>query len=73
MFQRFYPDDYQNSTYEINYEELYKKGYRAIIFDIDNTLVPHGAPADQKAIAFFERLHSMGLRPGFFLIIKNPE
>ncbi len=72
MFQRFYPDDYQNSTYEINYEELYKKGYRAIIFDIDNTLVPHGAPADQKAIAFFERLHSMGFATRLLSNNKEP-
>lgn len=33
-----------------------------MIFDIDNTLVPHGAPADEKAIALFERLHAMGIK-----------
>ena len=36
-----YPKEYVDSTYEIDFEELYKKGYRGVIFDIDNTLVPH--------------------------------
>ena len=45
----FYPDEYLDSTYSIDFAELAKKGYRGVLFDIDNTLVPHGAPADQKA------------------------
>ncbi len=55
-----YPKEYVDSTYEIDFEGLYKKGYRGVIFDIDNTLVPHGAPADERAIAFFQRMHEMG-------------
>ena len=31
-----------------------------MIFDIDNTLVPHGAPADERAITLFKRLKEMG-------------
>ena len=73
MFQRFYPDDYQNSTYEINYEELYKKGYRAIIFDIDNTLVPMVHQLIKKPSLSLKDSIVWDLRPGFFLIIKNPE
>ena len=49
MFERFFPDSTVDSTYDINYEKLYKEGYRGILFDIDNTLVPHGAPADARA------------------------
>ncbi len=45
MFQKFYPTEYVESSYEIDYEKLYKVGYRGIIFDIDNTLVEHGADA----------------------------
>ena len=37
MFQKFYPDEDVNSTYEIPFEDFYKKGIRGIIFDIDNT------------------------------------
>lgn len=60
MLKTFYPDDYTASTYVIPFEELYKKGYRGLIFDIDNTLVPHGAPADERAITLFERLRKIG-------------
>lgn len=40
----FYPDVYLDSTYDIDFETLYREGFRGVIFDIDNTLVPHGAP-----------------------------
>lgn len=60
MFQKFYPDEWIDSTYEIAFEEYYKKGYRGILFDIDNTLVPHGAPATREAEELFLRLHSIG-------------
>ena len=31
--------------HDIDFEMYYKQGIRGIISDIDNTLVPHGAPA----------------------------
>ena len=37
MFQKFYPSEYYTSTYVIDFAEYYKKGYRGILFDIDNT------------------------------------
>lgn len=60
MLERFYPGSLAASTYQIDFEALYRKGYRGIIFDIDNTLVPHGAPADERAIALFARLKAIG-------------
>lgn len=60
MLQQFYPTQCIDSTYEIPFEEWYEKGYRGVIFDVDNTLVPHGAPATEEAIALFERLRSIG-------------
>lgn len=71
MLERFYPDHMRDSAYEIEYEELYGKGYRGIIFDIDNTLVPHGAEADRRAIELFERLHGMGFQT--ILLSNNKE
>ena len=53
MFERFFPDEYVASTYVIPFEKLYEEGYRGVIFDIDNTLVPHGAPADERAKKLF--------------------
>lgn len=60
MLKCFYPDVEIASTYDIDFEGLYAKGYRGVIFDVDNTLVPHGAPADERAIAFFEKLREIG-------------
>ena len=64
LFETFYPDTWVDSTYQIDFDELYKKGYRGLIFDIDNTLVPHGEPADERAKALFAHLKELG----FFLL-----
>ena len=60
MFERFFPDEYLDSAYVVNYEKLYQEGYRGILFDIDNTLVPHGAPADPEAVRLFQQLRDIG-------------
>ena len=60
MFEKFYPDSYVESAYVIDYEGLYKKGYRGIIFDIDNTLVEHGAPVTKKCSDLFDSLRAIG-------------
>ena len=60
MFERFFPDAYLDSAYVVNYEKLYQEGYRGILFDIDNTLVPHGAPADPEAVRLFQQLRDIG-------------
>lgn len=62
MFKKFFPDNYEASTYIIPFEHLYKEGYRGLIFDIDNTLVPHGAPADERAKKLFARLQEIGFQ-----------
>ena len=60
MFRCFFPDEYRDSAYEIDYGRLYLEGYRGLLFDIDNTLVPHGAPADDRAKALFAHLKEIG-------------
>ena len=60
MFERFFPDEYLDSTYTIDFKKLYERGYRGILFDIDNTLVPHGAPADKRAVQLFRKLRGLG-------------
>ncbi|HHT97268.1 MAG TPA: YqeG family HAD IIIA-type phosphatase [Clostridiales bacterium] len=71
MFRKFYPKNYAESTYDINYQKLYQNGYRGIIFDIDNTLVEHGADANKKAIELFEQLKNIGFKA--CLISNNNE
>lgn len=60
LLRCFYPDEYLDSTYVIDFDAMYRKGYRGVIFDIDNTLVPHGAPADERAKALFAHLKNIG-------------
>lgn len=62
MFKKFYPSEIAPSTYSIDFETLYKEGYRGILFDIDNTLVEHGADASKEAIELFRRLKEIGFQ-----------
>lgn len=71
MFKKFYPDCYMNSTYEIDFDAYYEKGYRGVIFDIDNTLVPHGAPADERSKKLFAHLKELGYQ--VVLLSNNKE
>ncbi len=71
MFETFYPDAIAESTYEIDFETLFEEGYRGILFDIDNTLVEHGMPADERARELFQRLFEIGFQ--CCLISNNQE
>lgn len=62
MLECFYPDYEAASAYDIDYQALYDRGYRGVIFDIDNTLVPHGAAADERAVKLFRDLRAMGFQ-----------
>ena len=72
MLKIFYPDEYVESTYVIPFEKLYEEGYRGVIFDIDNTLVPHGAPADDRAKELFARLKKLGFSACLLSNNKEP-
>ncbi|MCF0129398.1 MAG: YqeG family HAD IIIA-type phosphatase [Pseudobutyrivibrio sp.] len=67
-----YPKEYVKSTYGIDFEGLFEKGFRGVIFDVDNTLVPHGAPADERAVEFFERLNAIGFKAVLLSNNKEP-
>ncbi|MGN0412705.1 MAG: YqeG family HAD IIIA-type phosphatase, partial [Lachnospiraceae bacterium] len=71
MLQIFYPTEYVDSTYVIDFDSLHQKGKKGVIFDIDNTLVPHDAPADDRAISLFRHLHEMGMET--MLLSNNKE
>lgn len=65
-----YPKKIIASVYELDWETI-SRTYHGVIFDIDNTLVPHGAPADEKAQALFARIHGLGMRT--MLVSNNGE
>lgn len=60
MFRRFYPREYYDSAYSVDFGKYYHMGYRGVIFDIDNTLVEHDAPADERASRLIKKLQTLG-------------
>lgn len=68
---KWLPTRYFDKKEDIPIEEYYKSGYRGILFDIDNTLVPHDKPVDDKARIFVRRLKEVGF--GICLISNNDE
>lgn len=59
---KLFPTYYVTNTYEIDYETMYAAGYRGIIFDIDNTLVNHNAPMDERALELIAKLKAIGFK-----------
>lgn len=62
ILRNFYPNEYKKSTYVIDFEKYYEMGYRGILFDVDNTLVPHDAPPDDRVRDLFARLKKIGFK-----------
>ena len=61
--QKFYPDMYQKSIYDINYKKLKKEGINCILFDLDNTCVPYkDSVASEELEKLFKKLEKMGFR-----------
>lgn len=58
----FEPDEYVKSVFEIDFEKLYENGFRGLMFDIDNTLVPQDEDATEPVKALFEKLSALGFR-----------
>lgn len=71
MFRKFYPREYYDSTYSIDFKKYYRMGYRAVLFDVDNTLVEHDAPCDNRAATLIHSLQEMGFQVCF--ISNNDE
>lgn len=63
MLERFFPSEYTDSIRQINYRKLYDEGYRGILFDIDNTLVPYDMEhPNQEIIDLFEDIKKIGFK-----------
>jgi len=68
---KWLPTRYFDKKEDIPIREYYDAGYRGILFDIDNTLVPHDEPVDEKARVFVKELKELGF--GICLISNNDE
>ena len=70
LLEELYPDEVTASVYEMDWGKL-AEDYDGVIFDIDNTLVPHGAGADGRAMRLFRHLRELGFLT--MLISNNSE
>lgn len=68
MFKKFYPYEYIKDVFSIDYKKLYNSGFKAVIFDIDNTLVHHGDDSNEKIDELFKVIHNTGLKT---LLLSN--
>ncbi len=71
MLSRYYPWGYARSVFAVDYDKLYARGYRAVIFDIDNTLVHHGDDSTPEVDRLFRKIHRAGLKT--LLLTNNDE
>ncbi len=69
MLQFLYPYAYVDSVFSIDFKTVYTKGFRGIIFDIDNTLVHHGEDSNPAIDAFIKYVQSLGFKT--FLLTDN--
>ena len=69
MIEKYMPDVYQKSIYYINYDKLYKKGVRCLLFDLDNTITPpHIDKPTKRLKKLFDELKDKGFK---IIIISN--
>lgn len=64
--EKFVPDIYQKDIFSINYDRLYSRGIRCLLFDLDNTLV---LVTDKKPNKKIKDLFDSLKKKGFKLII----
>ncbi len=62
MKKLLFPGGYFDSAFSIDYKKLWDKGFRGIMFDIDNTLTVHNERAEKKEADFFKKLRKIGFR-----------
>ncbi|MDU2991733.1 MAG: hypothetical protein E7B64_04495, partial [Streptococcus mitis] len=67
----FMPSARAKNVFDIPYQRLYQIGFKGLIFDIDQTLVMHGAPATEQVIELFQNLKALGFQ--IFLLSNNDE
>lgn len=61
--EKFIPDMYKKNIYDIDYENLKKRGIKCILFDLDNTIAPINVPGPDKDLKdFFADLYMLGFK-----------
>ncbi len=66
MFEKLLPTKIYDNIYAITPEELNSLGIRALILDIDNTLVTYDDPKPTESVAaWLDTMHSSGVQTAF--------
>ena len=64
---KYLPDMIEDNIFDIDYEKLYKKNIRFLLFDLDNTITPPDKLlCDEKRIELFKKIKKLGLKPIIF-------
>ncbi len=59
----FKPTMYMKSIYEVDFNKIYEMGFRTLLIDLDNTLVPHDvANPTPQSIELIESLKTIGFK-----------
>lgn len=63
LLERFFPDIYIRSVFELPLDDLKKLGIRGLVFDIDNTVAPFDvAEPDAEIVELFAYLRKQGFK-----------
>src|SRR5699024_8596536 len=69
VLKRLVPDEFVQSIYEIDFRELQRRGVKAVIVDLDNTLVESTRPqATPELVSWLDQLRGMGFK---VMIVSN--
>ncbi|MFD1406932.1 YqeG family HAD IIIA-type phosphatase [Kroppenstedtia eburnea] len=69
MFKRMIPDEFVQSIYEIDLNALQRRGVKAVVVDLDNTLVESTRPeATPELVSWLDQLRGMGFK---VMIVSN--
>ena len=63
----YLPNIIENSIFDIDYEMLYKKNIRFLLYDLDNTITPSDQLLfDSKRKDLFDKIKKIGIKPIIF-------
>ena len=67
--ERYIPDIYAKSIYDIDYDNLISRGIKCVLFDLDNTLLPPRINEVSKKLSdFMKQIKKLNLH---FIIYSN--
>lgn len=67
--KKFIPNEFHNTFFEIDFKDLYQKGYRLILTDLDNTLISYAEKKPNDIIKkTFKELEEIGFE---VILISN--